>query len=83
MSYLFRKMFYSDGIDFDVYFVHRPKQKMKNLQISQVILFVMISAFLAGCELVGDIFEAGVWLGVIIVVAVIILIFWLIRKFMG
>ena len=56
---------------------------MKNLPISQVILFVMISAFLTGCELIGDIFEAGVWLGVIIVVAVIILIFWLIRKFMG
>ena len=27
---------------------------------------------LAGCELIGDIFKAGVWTGVIIVVAVLV-----------
>ena len=53
------------------------------IRIPQLLLFVLTAAMLTGCELVGDIFEAGIWAGVIIVVLVIVLIFWLIRKFMG
>ena len=55
---------------------------MKNLQLSQLFLFVILASTLTGCELVGDIFEAGVWAGVIVVVLVIVLIFWLIKKLM-
>lgn len=55
---------------------------MKNI-ITQVFLFFLITVTLTGCELVGDIFEAGIWAGVIIVVLVIVLVFWLIRKLMG
>jgi hypothetical protein len=32
---------------------------------------------LAGCEIVGNIFEAGVWVGVILVILVIGLVVWL------
>ncbi len=53
------------------------------IRIPQLLLFVLTAVMLTGCELVGDIFEAGIWAGVIIVVLVIVLIFWLIRKFMG
>jgi hypothetical protein len=56
---------------------------MKNLRISQFLAFVLLVTTLTGCEVVGDIFEAGVWVGVIIVVLVIVFIFWIIRKFMG
>ena len=35
---------------------------------------------LAGCELIGNIFEAGVWTGVIIVVAVLIGIGFLVMR---
>lgn len=35
---------------------------------------------LAGCELIGNIFEAGVWTGVIIVVAVVVGIGFLITR---
>ena len=56
---------------------------MKNLQVSQVLLFVLLATILTGCELVGNIFEAGIWVGVIIVVLVIVLIIWLISKLMG
>ncbi len=56
---------------------------MANIRISQLLLFVLTAVTLTGCELVGDIFEAGIWAGVIIVVLVVVLIFWLIRKLMG
>jgi uncharacterized membrane protein YkvI len=43
-------------------------------------LLVVSTMMLAGCELVGDIFEAGVWVGVILVILVIGLIVWLFSK---
>jgi hypothetical protein len=47
-----------------------------------VIYGSLLLAFssLSSCELIGDIFQAGIWVGVIIVVAVIALIFWLIGR---
>jgi hypothetical protein len=33
---------------------------------------------LSGCEIVGDIFQAGVWVGVLLVVGVIALIIWMV-----
>ena len=38
------------------------------------------SMMLTSCELVADIFEAGMAVGIILVVVVVALIFWLIRK---
>ena len=35
---------------------------------------------LSGCEMIGDIFKAGVWVGVLLVVGVIALIVWLISR---
>lgn len=55
---------------------------MKNLRINQFLVFMLLATTLTGCELVGDIFEFGIWIGVIGVVLVIVLIFWIIRKFM-
>ena len=46
-------------------------------------LFVMISMSLTSCELVGDIFKAGVWVGILAVAAVIGLIIFLISKLSG
>ena len=37
---------------------------------------------LPGCELVADIFKAGVWVGVLLVLGVIGLVIWLISKMM-
>jgi hypothetical protein len=41
-------------------------------------LFAFVTSF-SSCELAGDIFSAGMWVGVLIVVAVIALIIWLVR----
>jgi hypothetical protein len=54
---------------------------MKN--ILYVLLFVMISISLTSCELVGDIFKAGVWVGVLAVAAIIGLVIFLISKVSG
>ena len=42
------------------------------------LLLVLVAA--AGCELAGQIFEAGVWAGIVIVVLVVALIGWGLSK---
>jgi hypothetical protein len=54
---------------------------MKKLFLS---IFVLCAMFLfSGCAIAGDIFKAGVWVGIIIVVAIIALVIFLIRKGTG
>ncbi len=43
----------------------------------------LLTTTLTSCEVVGGIFKAGVWSGVIIVVIVLALIIWLISKVFG
>ena len=46
-------------------------------------LFVFFTLFgLTGCDLIGDIFEAGFWTATIIIILVVVLVIWLIRKFL-
>lgn len=42
--------------------------------------FIMLLLTLQSCELIGDIFKAGVWTGIIVVAIVIGLIIWLVSK---
>ena len=53
---------------------------MNKLKITALVLLLVT---LTGCELVGDIFEAGVWVGVLLVVVVIAGILFLFRKISG
>ncbi len=46
-------------------------------------LVALLATTLTSCELIGGIFKAGVWSGVIIVVIVLALIIWLISKVFG
>ena len=43
-------------------------------------LLIVSALSLAGCQIAGDIFKAGVWVGVIAVVGVIALVVWLISR---
>ena len=45
-----------------------------------IALLMFISTLLSSCEAIADIFKAGVWMGIIIVILVVGLIFWLINK---
>jgi hypothetical protein len=50
-----------------------------NLRTALVFMLVMSISF-SSCQVIQDIFKAGVWVGIIIVVVIIALIFWLINK---
>ena len=44
------------------------------------VIAVFIVTVLSSCEAVGELLKAGIWIGIIIVVLVIALVLWLIRK---
>ena len=48
-----------------------------------IVLLVLVSLSSAGCELVGDIFKAGVWVGVVMLFVVIGLIGFVAAKIRG
>lgn len=50
---------------------------MKQLSYGMLAFLTMA---LVGCEIIGGIFKAGVWTGILVVVAVVGLIIWLISK---
>ena len=52
---------------------------MKRNSVIYGSLFMALT-FLSSCEVIGGIFKAGVWVGVIVVVAVIALILWLVSR---
>jgi uncharacterized membrane protein YkvI len=52
---------------------------MRQFPILLIILIVSVLGF-AGCELIGDIFKAGVWVGAILVIGIIGLIAWMFFK---
>ena len=52
---------------------------MKHKLLLPALAFVLVS--LSACEAIEGIFKVGMWTGIIIVVLVIALIFWLISKF--
>lgn len=45
-------------------------------------LLAVLMMSLSSCEVVGGIFKAGVWTGLLLVAVVIALVIWLISRFM-
>ena len=43
-------------------------------------LLLLLALTVSGCSFVGGIFKAGLWVGVILVVLVVVLIMWLVGK---
>ena len=52
-------------------------------RVARVLLLVLLVVPLAACEIVGGIFKAGVWVGVILVAVVVIGIMWFVAKARG
>lgn len=49
---------------------------------SHVMVLALLSLILIpGCEFIGDVFKAGVWVGIIIVIAIIAVIAFIIKMF--
>lgn len=53
----------------------------KNNRILDLMLVLMLMATLTGCELAGDIFKAGMGVGIFIIVAIVVIIIWVISRF--
>jgi hypothetical protein len=53
------------------------------LSVTRILLIVLLAVSAAGCELIGGIFKAGVWVGAIGVVLVAVLAVWLVAKARG
>jgi hypothetical protein len=53
--------------------------KYRNL-FSNLLVVVFFTLSLSSCQLVGDIFQAGMWTGLIGLVLIIILVFWIFNK---
>jgi len=51
-------------------------------RLSLVSVFALLLS-LSSCQLVGDIFKAGVWVGILIVVVIIGLIIFILSKIFG
>lgn len=55
--------------------------QLSHINLSRVVLLVVLGMSSAGCQVVGDIFQAGMWVGVILVVLVLGGIAFLASKF--
>lgn len=47
---------------------------------TSLLLLVGILLALTGCEVIGGIFKAGVWVGIVLVVLVLAGVFWIVGK---
>ena len=55
------------------------KQTVMKFNLTMVILFLSVF-FLSSCQAIGDIFKAGVWVGVLAVIGFIALIIFLVSR---
>ena len=53
------------------------------MRVQALLLLLLLSLPLAGCELVGDIFKAGAWVGALAVIFVIGIVAFIATKIRG
>lgn len=53
---------------------------MGNIRSYVSMLLILVMFTMSGCDLVGDIFEAGMWTALIIIVIIIALVVWIFKK---
>ncbi|MFD2742863.1 MULTISPECIES: hypothetical protein [Sphingobacterium] len=51
--------------------------------IPMALLFTLVANLMTSCQAIEGIFKAGMWTGVIVVVAIVALIIWIISKVAG
>lgn len=56
---------------------------MNTATLQRITLLLALSIFTAGCELIGDIFQAGFVVGIIIVLVIVAVIGWIVSRFRG
>jgi hypothetical protein len=53
---------------------------ISNRNLSLLTLLMILAVSSSGCEVVGGIFKAGLWVGVIMVALILVVIFWIVGK---
>ena len=48
-----------------------------------MVMLVLLTFTLSSCEVIGDIFEAGMWTALIIIIIIVLIIVWIFRKIRG
>ena len=51
--------------------------------LMRILLIVLLAVTTAGCELIGGIFKAGVWVGAIAVILTVVVVVWVVAKVKG
>lgn len=59
------------------------KQKLRIMKKISIASVLLLLSMLSSCRLIGDIFKAGVWAGVLMVVGVVALVIFLLAKVFG
>jgi hypothetical protein len=71
----------ADFISFRQANLQNKKINMKKINLKTIVLPMLFTAItLSSCKAIAGIFKAGVWFGVIGVVVIIVIIFWLISR---
>ena len=53
------------------------------LRVLMLVLMVVASISVSGCEVIGDIFKAGVWVGALFIVVIIAIVGFIAAKIRG
>lgn len=53
---------------------------MKKLNLQSIMLVSMVALLLSSCTVVGGIFKAGMWVGVLGIVILVVIILWIVNK---
>lgn len=56
---------------------------MKSFSYYFSMILIMLTLTVTGCDVIGDIFQAGMWVAVIGIVLVVLFILWIVRKMGG
>ncbi|MGH8489262.1 MAG: hypothetical protein ACREXS_10490 [Gammaproteobacteria bacterium] len=58
----------------------KPAAHAHMIKHLRIACFALLLSVMSGCGVIGDIFETGMWTGIIITVAIIALIVFMLRK---
>lgn len=70
----------TDDLKYFEFFSKKLKMKIMS-RLYQIVILLTFSIGFTGCEFLGDVFKAGVWVGIIILIAIIAVVAFIIKLF--
>jgi hypothetical protein len=53
---------------------------MTSSAAARLFMILLLAVAASGCDIIGGIFKAGVWVGAIVVVLIVVLVLWIFGK---